>query len=118
MRLVIDNLIDGIPSDDTTGFNALRKFLAWAKANHITVLATFPNTIYRPEYDQPQGEHAIKVITDFYTSQGVPVIGTAREAMLPSGEFFDTLFHLTLEGAQRRTLRFLPELKPFLDSPQ
>jgi hypothetical protein len=114
MDLTANALIDGLPSDDTDGFNELRKFFAWAKANHITVLATFPNILYHPEYDHPVAQRAVQTITNFYASQGVPVIGTAQEAMLPSNQFFNTYYHLTREAALARTQRLIPELEPHL----
>lgn len=114
MQISAKPLVDGIPSDDTHGFDVLRSFLRWCQDNHITVLATFPNTMRRPAYDKPAGRHAIEVITHFYANQGVPVIGTAPEAMLPADEFFDTIYHLTHEAALRRTSRLIPELKPWL----
>jgi hypothetical protein len=114
LKLIASNLVDGIPSTDRAGFNAIRDFVAWARAHQVTVLATFPNLVYHAEYDKPPAQQAIKAITDFYTSQGVPVIGTAREAMLPMDQFFDTSYHLTHEAALKRTERLVPELKPYL----
>jgi hypothetical protein len=114
IQLVAENLIHGIPSTDRPGFNAVRDFVTWARGHQVTVLATFPNIIYHPEYDEPNAREAIKTIADFYASQGVPVIGTAREAMLPEDDFFDTLYHLTHEAALNRTDRLVPELEPYL----
>jgi len=109
-------LVDGIPSDRTAGFNEIRSFLQWARAHQVTVWATFPNIMHRPEYDGPKAQNAIKAITDFYASQGIPVVGTAREAMLPSDQFFDTPYHLTHEAAVKRTERLVPEIKACLNS--
>ena len=116
LELVADSLVKGNSSDKTEGFNALGTFLPWAHDHHITVLATFPNILHRPEYDGPRGQETIKTITDFYTSRDIPVIGTAWEAMLPSDQFFDTFYHLTHEAALQRTERLVPELKPYLPS--
>jgi hypothetical protein len=116
MELQADLLVNGITSDTDAGFNRIRVFVKWAKAHQITVLATFPNIIHRPEYDGPNADSAIKTITDFYTSLGVPVVGTAREAMLPKDQFFDTVYHLTHEAAVKRTDRLVPELRPYLNT--
>jgi len=114
LQFTAEPLLKGLPSDRTPGFASLRKFLAWAKANHITVLATFPNIVYHPEYDQPPARQAIQTITDFYRAEGVPVVGTAREVMLPVDQFFNTYYHLTDEAALARTQRLVPELRPYL----
>ena len=110
----IPSLVNGIPSGNTKGFEMLTPFIEWAQAHHLTVLATFPNVIYHPVYDGPNGQKAIQTITDFYASHGVPVVGTAREAMLPVDQFFDYMYHLTHQAALKRTERLIPELRPYL----
>lgn len=112
--VVVRVLADGLPSDQTAGFAALADFITWAQAHQITVLATFPNIIYQPAYEGPNAQKALATITHFYTSRGVPVIGTAREAMLPRDQFFDTIYHLMREPAIARTERLVPELRPYL----
>jgi hypothetical protein len=107
-------LVDGMPSYHTPELNLLRHFLQWARENHVTVLSTFPNIVHQPEYDGPNARQAIKTLTDFYTAQGVPVIGSAQAAILPLDQFFDFAYHLTREGAIARTNRLVPELKPYL----
>jgi len=114
LGLKAEPLLQGLPSGPTDGAEALKAFFAWAKANHVTVLATFPNIIYHPEYDEPPGRQAVEAINAFYKSQGITVVGTARDAMLPADQFFNTYYHLTKEAAEARTRRLVPELKPYL----
>jgi len=114
LERMADPLLQGLPSGPNDGAAALKAFFAWAKANHVTVLATFPNIIYHPEYDQANARQAVEAITDFYKSQGIPVLGTARAAMLPADQFFNTYYHLTKEAAEVRTRRLVPELRPYL----
>jgi hypothetical protein len=109
-------LVNGLAGDDDFGFDQIREFLRWATAHQVKVLATFPNIRHQPEYDTPKADEAIKTITDFYKSLGIPVVGNAREVMLPSDQFFDTYYHLTREAAVERTDRLVPELKPYLDA--
>jgi hypothetical protein len=114
MEEMAEPLVDGIASTHTAGFDEVRRFIAWAKAHDVTVLATFPNIVHRPEYDGENAREAIKVITDFYTAQGVPVVGTAQEAMYPPDQFFELPYHLTHDAAITRTQKLVPELKPYL----
>jgi len=114
MQHVSSVLLDGLPSENTDGFETIDSFLQWAATHQITVWATFPNIINDPAYDGPNGQKAIETITHFYTSRGVPIIGTAKEAMLPYDQFFDTNYHLTHEAAIKRTERLIPELEPYL----
>jgi len=111
---IVPTLSHGIPSENNPNFESLANFIAWAHANQITVLATFPNVIYQPVYDQPNGLEAIATINHFYASHGVPVVGTAQEAMLPKDQFFDYMYHLVHEAAINRTERLIPELEPYL----
>jgi hypothetical protein len=114
LSVVCVELTEGIPSDHALGFDLLRDFIAWTKANHIRLLAGFPNLLDRPEYHGPKGKEAVEVITRFYESEGVPVVGNAWETLLPSDQFFDTTYHLTHEAAIERTKRLVPELLPYL----
>ena len=114
MDLEAQILLNGLTSDHGRGFDFIRDFVLWARAHQIKVLATFPNIMHHPEYDSAKADSAIAKITGFYGSLGVPVVGTAREAMLPRDEFFDTYYHLTRESALIRTDRLVPELKPYL----
>ena len=114
MRRVIDVLHDGTLSENADGFKELARFILWAKDHRITVLATFPNVIRQVGYDSANAQKAIGTISHFYTSHGVPVVGTAQEAMLPIDQFFDTTYHLTHEAALQRTQRLIPELRPYL----
>jgi uncharacterized protein YozE (UPF0346 family) len=116
MRRMIDVLQDETFSDRTDDFEALAAFIQQAQARHITVLATFPNVVRQPGYDGPVAQRSIETITNFYTSHGVTVVGTAQEAMLPIGQFYDTVYHLTHEAALQRTQRLILELQPYLHS--
>jgi hypothetical protein len=114
MQQPVKLLRDGFSSENTDGFADLTAFLQWARAHHVTVLATFPNLIYQPVYDLPKAQKTLETITRFYTSHGVPVIGTPREAMLPTDQFFDSVYHLVHSAALQRTERLIPELRPYL----
>ncbi len=111
---IVKPLINGITSSDGEGFGEVRRFIAWAKAHDVTVLATFPNVEHRPEYDGANAREAIRTITDFYAAQGVPVIGTAQEAMYAPDQFFELPYHLTHDAAIVRTKKLVPELMPYL----
>jgi hypothetical protein len=107
-------LVGGLSDENTYGFRELAAFLKWAQEQHISVVATYPNILHQPVYDEPAGQKVIETIAHFYASHGISVIGTAQEAMLPADQFFDTNYHLTHEAALERTDRLLPELAPLL----
>ncbi len=99
-------------------FAELERFLAWARARQVRVLATFPGICHRPEYDAPNARGAIEAIRGFYSARNIPVLGGAREAMLPSDLFFDTNYHPTQAGARERTRRLLTHLPAALERGQ
>jgi len=108
-------LVNGLYSASGFGFDQIRVFARWAKAHRVKVLATFPNIMQRAEYEGPNADAAIKTITDFYAEVSVPVVGTAREAMMPPDDYFDTYYHLTREAAAKRSERLALALRPYLN---
>jgi hypothetical protein len=96
------------------GFVPIQEFCAWAKANSIRVLATFPNTCHRPEYDLPAAQQMPAQFRAFYSSMEVPVLGKLSEAMLPEDQMFDSAYHPMQDAAIERTRRLLVHLAPFL----
>lgn len=82
------------------GPKAIAAFVHWAHANDVKVVATWPNTIYFPQYHNME---ALKKIEQFYWSIGVPVIGTPIGAMYPTASFYDTQYHLLPTAIVQRT---------------
>ena len=90
---------------------AVTAFRDWAKANNVRLIAAWPNTIYFPEYENAR---ALREIRAFYDGLGIPVAGTAVNAMLPLAEFRDTQYHLNPPGIRIRTERVIEELRPLM----
>lgn len=44
----------------------------------------------------------------------MPVLGTPADAMFPPEDFYDTVYHMTREGAAKRTAVLLELLAPHL----
>ena len=108
-------LAQGLASQDNDSFAELTEFIEWAHQRHITVLATYPQIFWQPIYEEPPAQGTFAFIRQFYTSRGVPFIGTPEDSMIhPQDDFFDGLYHLTHEGAIKRTERLIPELRPYL----
>ena len=114
MYTPIEVLDKGLTTESTDGFRIISEFLLWARAHHLTVLATFPAVIDQPQYHEANAREAIQTITHFYATRHVPLIGTAEENMLPFDQFFDTVYHMTHEAALARTSRLIGELRPSL----
>ncbi len=96
---------------DVAGVGAIRDFVAWARQNQVTVFATWPNTIYFPSYETNPG---FTRIAEFYAGLGVPVIGDPAISWLPREFFYDTQYHLNIEGIRVRTDRLIQALQAVL----
>jgi hypothetical protein len=107
----------GFPAS-VPGFPPIREFCAWAKANKVRVLATFPGTCHRPEYDQPGAKQMPVQFRAFFEPMGVPVLGDISEAMLPEEKMFDSLYHPLRSAALERTRQLLVHLAPYLKPPR
>lgn len=101
-------LVTGI-SDQTAAWGMLDDFLERMRRRGVTVVATFPNIMSVPVYEQPAALAVFQQITDYYRERGVVVLGTPQEAMFPEEWFYDTYYHLTDSAAQERTKRWVEQ---------
>jgi hypothetical protein len=101
-------------SGSKDAFAVIGRFCRWAEANHVRVLATFPNLCDQPEYHTQTAAKVARTIKDSFARLKVPVIGEYTDSLLPPDQFFDTFYHLTQEAALERTRRLAPLLKPCL----
>ncbi|HWU26456.1 MAG TPA: hypothetical protein VN154_08650 [Rhizomicrobium sp.] len=94
--------------EQSPGARAIASFVAWAKANRVSVFATWPTTLY---FDQYRTDPVFDSIRRFYEKLGVPVINTPEEAMFPQSQMADTIYHLNPTGKALRTERLLRGLR-------
>ena len=94
--------------EHSNGVREITKFLRWAKANNVTVFATWPNTLYFKEYN---AHPAFAEIVNFYRAAGVEIIGRPQDAMVSSAYLADTIYHLTAAGIAERTRKLVENLK-------
>jgi len=92
---------------ESPGALAIVRFAAWARAHHVTVFATWPNTLFYPQY---VNSAAFRQIGDFYRRLGVEVIGAPRDSMFPGSLMSDTIYHLNRRGISIRTAHLIRAL--------
>ncbi|MDX2236161.1 MAG: hypothetical protein NW203_01220 [Hyphomonadaceae bacterium] len=90
---------------------ALIAFRAWAAANGVRVLVTWPNTIAFDAYARTANFAALEA---WYRDLGFTVIGAPSIGLLERRYFSDTMYHLTAEGVTLRTARLESALDPVL----
>jgi len=95
------------------GARTIAAFVAWAKLHGVAVLATWPNTIYFPQYDHARGFSDLR---RFYDGLGVKMVGDASSSLLPLSMFYNTQYHLNIEGIRMRSQQLAVDLLKVLPS--
>jgi hypothetical protein len=93
---------------ESNGVGEIENFLAWAKAHRVTVFATWPNTLYFPQY---KTYPAFGAIADFYRGHGVDMVGAPEDSMFGENFLADTIYHLNNDGIRLRTQKLIGNLK-------
>ena len=97
-----------LPND---GVAAIGEFIQWCQQNGVTVIATWPNAAFHPDYKTDFIQQNLDKVSDFYASHGVTLFGDPYQAMLDPKYFYDTPYHLTQTGVKKRTEALLPLLQ-------
>lgn len=109
------SVIDGY-IQPSHGMASIKDFIDWCRFHQINVIATYPNTIYFPTYEQKRQQDFFLSIKDFYDQLDVPIAGHPLDSMYDVSMFFNTIYHPNNQGAKYRTEQLINELKPFLNS--
>jgi len=93
----------------------LSEFVRYCRKKEVKVLASWPNTFAHPDYfDNPTVKANFGLITNYWKSLQVPVVGKPSDAMLAAEFFHDTNYHLNSKGVAVRTSTLIKNLKPWL----
>ena len=92
----------------------LEDLFDWARANDVTIYASYPGTIDFPEYGGPEAQASLSEIEAFYQGNGIPLIGTPEAFMYHASLFYDTRYHLTDRGMTLNTDRVMTLLDPYM----
>ena len=93
----------------------LTGFVRYCRTREVTVLASWPNTFAHPDYfDNPTVKANLALITNYWKSLEVAVVGKPEDAMLAAELFHDTNYHLNSKGVAVRTSTLIKNLKPWL----
>lgn len=101
-----------IPFDgETKGLKKVKEFSNYCKANDISLFVTFPNIVYDDAYLSKEYQRYFKFLTVFFDKNQIDVLGIPRDGMYPQELFFDSEYHLTSEGSDVRTKKFISVIK-------
>jgi hypothetical protein len=83
----------------------ITEFINWCRSNNIVVLATWPGTLELDDADEYQAY--LSQYRDYWRSMDVEVLGKPEDFFYAIELFFDTEYHLNLEGVKLRTVFLL-----------
>lgn len=98
------------------GMNIIRDFIHWCQENNITVLATWPNTIWFDAYRGQSQQAFFQSIKQFYKKLEIPLLGKPEDFMYENSLFYDTSYHLNAQGVKQRTQQIIKLLEPYLEN--
>lgn len=99
------------PSDYSAALALIEDFAARAQQKGARVVFAYP-TVCQSFWTQ-NGE-PIRIFANQLAGLRCPVINTPMTFVYPDSVYYDTAYHLTREGRQRRTVDLLACLQPFL----
>lgn len=112
--VLADNQIFPRLDPATIGAGAIRDFVRQQRAKGVTVLAGWPPSLRRAEYDTPAAAAFFADLRAFWTGLDVPVIGQPFRFMVGEAEVYDTSFHMNEDGQAKVTRRLIETLRPTL----
>lgn len=103
-----------VDKNSSQSWALISQFAKWCRENGVTLLATFPSTVYFPDYETPAAAAGFQHIVDQYRALGIPMLGSPKDFIWDQADFFDTNYHLVEEAKLRRTALLVTCLRPYL----
>ena len=92
----------------------LKKFALWAGDHNVKLIATYPNTVYFPNYQHGQYKTYFLHIKEFWNGLGVQVLGNPYDFMHEKKYFLNSGYHLNDVGMSLSTKRLIELLNPII----
>jgi len=83
----------------------LKRFVATAREQGVTVFATWSPMLDRPIYHIQSDPRRFKAISSTYEALGVPVMGTPQDFLFPLTDMYNSGFHLNDIGRAKATAK-------------
>lgn len=114
-RRVCEVLLHGLSLEEE-GFSLIREFTYWADARQVRIIAGYPNMVRRSIYEPSMVDGVERQLKLFYSKHGIVVIGGLLESLMPTEDFFDTIYHPTEEASLQISKRLAVRISQFLAS--
>jgi hypothetical protein len=99
---------------ETIGLSKIKDFSLWCKKNNIKLFITYPNMINQEEYFQDSYLNYFRFLKEYFNDNDIKVIVSQHDAMYPLKYFYDTSYHMNVEGSQIRTKDLIERIKPII----
>lgn len=99
--------LQGIPK----GAKPLWEFITWASEQQVRVLATYPNLAKNKKYTSEDKAKISDKIKKIYLKYNIEPISSPEDSMFDQSLFYNTNYHLLLEGVEIRTIKLIQKLK-------
>lgn len=100
---------------DYDGPKEIVELSKWARYNNITLIASFPSTLYLKEYNNSEHKKIFENIIKFYKENNIPIIGTPYDFFYSEDMMYDDRYHLNEKGKEIRTEFIINQLKPYVN---
>jgi hypothetical protein len=96
-------------ADYREGIDELNDFAAYVRSRGASVYFVYPDYA---ESAYQKNKKAIDYLVDQFQSRlNIEIISTPEDFVLPDSNFIDTVYHLTKEGREKRTIKLISILK-------
>ena len=97
------------------GLQVIKEFSLWCKKNNIKLYITFPNIIILEEYKEEKYVKYFNNLIEYFNKNNIKIIGKPMDAMYPIEYFYDSKYHMNIQGANIRTKDFIKKLNKTLN---
>lgn len=98
---------------DSYNMSKLKELIDYCHQNNITVYAAWPSYLYSMDHFIGNDKVQIDKLLEFYSDNGVEVIGTYSDYLYNQEDMYDTKYHLNDMGRAKNTRRILDDLRPY-----
>lgn len=96
---------------ETKSLKLIKNFSIWCNQHDIKLIMAFPNIIDRKELHSKKHIQYFKNLMQYYKDNNIDFIGKPTDSIYPTNYFYDTLYHLNIEGSKVRTMQIIKLLK-------
>jgi hypothetical protein len=96
---------------ETYGLALIKEFSRWCKARGILFYVTYANSVYLEDYEDERYRTYFEGLQNYFTKNGIGLIGKPYDFFFPLRFFYDTAYHLNQDGVTLRTEQLIAMMR-------